>query len=500
MTATCVPERFRLGPDLEISRIVTGLWQVGDMERDREPLDPQATSSLLLDYARAGFDSFDMADHYGSAEVISGRMLVRVAAGELPGRPRPTVFTKWCPTPGPMSGAIVRAGVERSLERLGVDCIDLLQFHWWSFDHPAYLDAMKALAALRSEGLIRHLGVTNFDTAHLRLLARHGIPIATNQVSFSLLDRRAAGEMSEFCLESGIRLLAYGTLGGGLISERWLGQPEPVAGVLGDWSKMKYKRFVDTIGGWDALQGILAALDQIAKRHHVSLSNVATRWVLEHPAVAATIVGARLGEREHRADNLRVFDFTLDAVDRAALETAFERTRMLPGDCGDEYRRAPFLTASGDLSHHLQSMPNAYQATAVEGRQDRWRVSSGSRWEPICGYSRAVRVGARVIVSGTTATNGVDEVVCPGDAAGQTTFVLDKIAASLAALGASLDDVVSTRVYLRNAADCEAVSRVHGRYFGAIRPANVLLEVGRLIGDYLVEIEAEAVTDADVPD
>jgi len=91
-------------------------------------------------------------------------------------------------------------------------------------------------------------------------------------------------------------------------------------------------------------------------------------------------------------------------------------------------------------------------------------------------------------------------VVCPGDAAGQTTFVLDKIAASLAALGASLDEVVSTRVYLRNAADCEAVSRVHGRYFGTIRPANVLLEVGRLIGDYLVEIEAEAVTDADVPD
>jgi aryl-alcohol dehydrogenase-like predicted oxidoreductase/enamine deaminase RidA (YjgF/YER057c/UK114 family) len=499
MTAARTPERFRLGADLEISRIVTGLWQVGDMERDREPLDPQATSSVLLDYARAGFDSFDMADHYGSAEIISGRMLARVAAGELPGRIRPAVFTKWCPTPGPMTAAVVRAGVERSLQRLGVDCIDLLQFHWWSFEHPAYLDAMKELAALRAEGLIRHLGVTNFDTAHLRVLARHGIPVATNQVCFSLLDRRAAGEMSDFCLASGIRLLAYGTLGGGLISERWLGQPEPATGAIGDWSKMKYKRFVDAIGGWDALQGILAALARIAARHDVSLSNVATRWVLEHPAVAATIVGARLGEREHRADNLRVFEFTLDATDRSALDAAFAKTRMLPGDCGDEYRRPPFLTASGDLSHHLESMPKAYAASPWEGRVDRWRVSSGSRWEPLCGYSRAVRVGTRVIVSGTTATNGVDEVVCPGDAAGQATFVLDKIAASLAALGASLDDVVSTRVYLRDAADCEAVSHVHGRYFGDIRPANVLLEVGRLIGDYLVEIEAEAVTDAGVP-
>ena len=95
----------------------------------------------------------------------------------------------------------MREGVERSRSRLGVETIDLLQFHWWSFEHPAYLDAMKHLDALRREGLIRHLGVTNFDTAHLNVLVKHGIPIVSNQVSFSLLDRRAAGEMSAFCLE-----------------------------------------------------------------------------------------------------------------------------------------------------------------------------------------------------------------------------------------------------------------------------------------------------------
>ena len=493
------PERCRLAADLDISRIVTGLWQVGDMERDRGPLDPEAASSVLLDYARAGFDSFDMADHYGSAELISGRMLARCAAGELPGRARPGVFTKWCPTPGPMTPAVVREGVERSLKRLGVACVDLLQFHWWSFEHPGYLDAMKALAGLREAGLIRHLGVTNFDTDHLRVLVRHGIPVATNQVCFSLLDQRAAGQMSAFCLENGIRLLAYGTLGGGLIGERWLGRDESEAAAIGDWSKMKYRRFVDAIGGWPALQGLLATLQRIAKRRGVSIANVATRWVLEHPAVAATIVGARLGEREHRADNLRVFEFALDGTDHAELAAAFAQLRALPGDCGDEYRRAPFLTASGNLSHHLDSMPRAYRASAWDGRPGRWRVSSGSRWEPICGYSRAVRIGARVLVSGTTATNGADEVVCPGDAAGQATFILDKIAASLAALGASLDDVIITRVYLSDAADCEAVARVHGRYFGELRPANVLLEVGRLIGDYRVEIEAEAVTERAVP-
>lgn len=490
------PDRYALAPDLEISRIVTGLWQVADMERGGTLLDPQVASDNLLDYARAGFDTFDMADHYGSAEVITGRMLSRVRAGEQAGSNRPVAFTKWCPTPGPMTIDVVRDGVKRSLDRMQLDCIDLMQFHWWSFEHLAWLDALKCLAELRDEGLIRHIGLTNFDTAHLRVLVKHGIPIATNQVCFSLLDRRAAGDMSAFCLDHGVRLLAYGTLAGGLMSEKWLGVPEPGIDEIADWSKMKYKRFVDSVGGWSALQAILVALRDVAAKHQVSLPNVATRWVLEHPAVAATIVGARLGEREHRADNLKIFDFQLDEEDRSLIDGALARTRMLAGDCGDEYRKPPFLTASGDLSHHLDSMPKYYSAEPVPGRPNRRRVSSGSHWEPLAGYSRAVQVGNRILVSGTTATNGTGEVVAPGDPAAQTAFILDKIAASLSALGATLEDVVRTRVFLANQDDCEAVSRMHGRYFGDVRPANTLFEIGHLIGDYLVEIECEAVLDA----
>ncbi|MFI5015865.1 MAG: aldo/keto reductase [Hyphomicrobiales bacterium] len=467
-----------------------GADQSGDLERDGRELDPELAASAMLDYARAGFDSFDMADHYGSAETISGCFLARVAAGERVGACRPSVFTKWCPAPGPMTPEVVRAGVGRSLERLGVPTIDLLQFHWWTFEHPAYLDAMKGLAELRREGVIRHIGVTNFDTAHLRLLVKHGIEIVSNQVSFSLLDRRAAGEMSGFCLENGIRLLAYGTLAGGLMSERFLGQPEP---HVSDWSKMKYIRFVNAIGGWRVLQAILDVLGRVGHKHGVSISNVATRWVLEHPAVAAVIVGARLGEREHRSDNLKVFSFALDAEDKAVIGAALADAAQLPGDCGDEYRRPPYLTASGDLSHHLESVEKAYQAVPVEGRPDRLRIDSGSVWEKICGYSRAVRIKDRVLVSGTTATHGAGEVVCPGDPAGQAVYILDKIAASLSALGASLDDVVRTRIYLKDADQWEAVSRVHGRYFGSIRPADTLIETSRLIGDYEVEIEAEAV-------
>jgi aryl-alcohol dehydrogenase-like predicted oxidoreductase/enamine deaminase RidA (YjgF/YER057c/UK114 family) len=485
--------RIALAPGLEICRVVTGLWQVADMERDGRVLDPDRAAQELAAYAAAGFDSFDMADHYGSAEVIAGRYLASARTGTLASGPAGAAraFTKWCPPPGPMTAAVVREGVGRSLSRMDLRRIDLMQLHWWMFQHPAYIDALEQLAALRQQGLIGELGVTNFDTDHLHLVVKHGIPIVSNQVSFSLLDRRAAGAMSAFCLQHGVRLLAYGTLAGGFLSERWRDRPEP--SEIPDWSKSKYKRFIDVIGGWTVLQTLLQALDAIARRHGVSISNVATRWVMQQPAVAAVIVGARLGESEHRADNQRLFEFELDAAEMARIEETLAAARPVPGDCGDEYRKPPFLTASGDLSHHIASLPKIYEARPVPGRPGRMTIDSGSVWEPIAGYSRAVRVGDRILVSGTTATHGSGTVICPGDTGAQTTYILDKIVASVEALGGKADDVVRTRVYLADAAEWEPAARAHGRFFGAIRPANTMLAIRELIGDYAVEIEAEAV-------
>jgi aryl-alcohol dehydrogenase-like predicted oxidoreductase/enamine deaminase RidA (YjgF/YER057c/UK114 family) len=483
------PERTLLAPGLEISRLVCGLWQVADIEKDGSTIDPEQGADALEAYAASGFDTFDMADHYGSAEIITGHLLKRYSKSAS----RPRAFTKWCPEPGPMTRDVVRRGVEERLQRLGVEKVDLLQFHWWTFEHPAWLDALHEMQALKNEGLIGALGLTNFDAGHLALALADGIEIASNQVSFSLVDRRAAGSLSELCARTGVKLLAYGTLCGGFISEKWLNKQEPAS--IADWSRSKYKRFIDAAGGWQAYQGILRAASQIAAKHDVSISNVASRWVLDHPAVAATIVGARLGESEHRDDNLNVFRFSLDAADKALLDEAFASTKAIPGDCGDEYRKPPFLTASGDLSHHLDAIPSIYQAEPVPGRPNRLRVSSGSVWEPIAGYSRAVRIGNRIIVSGTTATHGSDRCVAPGDPGAQTTYILDKIAASLAPLGGKMEDVVRTRIYLRDAEKWEPVSRAHGRFFGEILPANTLIQAGNLIGDYEVEIEAEAVVD-----
>ena len=124
--------------------------------------------------------------------------------------------------------------------------------------------------------------------------------------------------------------------------------------------------------------------------------------------------------------------------------------------------------------------------------RERRAVGSGVDWEEKYGYSRAVRVGDHIYVSGTTAT-GPEGPVAPGDPAGQARFALDKIEKAIRDLGGTLGDVVRTRIFIARMDDWEAVSRVHGERFGKIRPANTLTRADLVGEEYLVEIEAEAV-------
>jgi len=477
-------ERCELAPGFSIARVLTGLWQVADMERDGRTIDLPATARAMAPYVAAGFSTFDMADHYGSAEVVAGIYRAQVA----PGAPV-QLLTKWVPKPGPVSRADVRAAVERALDRLQGRTIDLMQFHAWTFADPRWLDALFFLDELRREGVIGHLGLTNFDTAHLRIALASGIPIVSNQVSFSLVDRRASGAMSALCLAHGVKLLAYGTVQGGFLSDRWLGTPEPHWGALETWSQMKYGRFIRAAGGWDALQRLLRALHGIAERHRVSIANVASRWVLEQPAVGGVIIGARLGTSAHVDDNRRLFAFALSAQDRAEIEAVTATMPMIPGDCGDEYRKPPFLTASGDLSHHLEDFPSPY--LVVDGADGRRTCLSGTSWERTFGYSRAVRRGHRIVVSGTTASHG-DQLIGGTDAAAQAHFVIDKIEGALRSLGGRLEDVVRTRVFVARMEHWEAVASAHGERFGAILPANTLVRAELVGEEFLVEMEAEA--------
>jgi aryl-alcohol dehydrogenase-like predicted oxidoreductase/enamine deaminase RidA (YjgF/YER057c/UK114 family) len=472
--------RTPLAEGLSVSRVVTGLWQIADLERDSREFDVDRAALAMSPYVDAGLTTFDMADHYGSAEDIAG------VFGERAER-----LTKWAPRPGPISREDTREAVEKSLRRLRTDAIDLLQFHAWTYAHPSWLDALFYLQDLRREGLIRHLGVTNFDTAHLRIAVQSGIEIVSNQVSFSVLDCRAALAMSDFCLAHHVRLLAYGTLLGGFLSKRWLGRDEPEGDRLETWSQMKYARFIRAAGGWAAFQQLLRRLDEVATKHDVPLAAVAGRFVLDHQAVAAIVVGARLSKSEHIEDTLRMFDLALDEEDRKTLAKGQKHLRPLPGDCGDEYRKPPYLTASGDLSHHFETMPPPYPVRP--GPQGRTLVLSGTTWEPLAGFSRAHRKDDRIWISGTTATHG-EKAIGGNDVKAQFHFIIDKIEGALLSLGATLDDVVRTRVFVRNVYDWEDVARAHGERFGHIMPANTLVQAGLIGDEYLVEVEAEAVT------
>jgi enamine deaminase RidA (YjgF/YER057c/UK114 family) len=300
--------------------------------------------------------------------------------------------------------------------------------------------------------------------------------------------------MTELCLERGVGILAFGTLAGGFLARRWLGAPEPSVDELTTWSQMKYKRFIDAAGGWARLQELLRALDRAADRLDVSIANVAVRYMLESPAVAGVIVGARLGRSEHIDDTARLFDFELDDTSVSEIREVVSGLDPIPGDCGDEYRRPPYLTAAGDLSDHFESMPAPYPVH--EGPDDRQRALSGTIWEDLAGFSRAVRKGNRIFVSGTTATHG-DRLIGGASPASQACFCLDKIEGAVQSLGGRLEDLVRTRIYVADPDDADAISRVHGERLGHVQPANTLVQAG-LIGDgYLVEMEAEAVIDED---
>ncbi len=476
--------RTELAPGLTISRVLTGLWQLADQERDGRTLDLERTADAMGPYVAAGLTTFDMADHYGSAELVAGIFRSRHSGAAQ-------YLTKWVPKPGRVAKADVRAAVERALQRLRTESIDLLQYHAWNYADPSWLETLYDLQDLKREGLIRQLGLTNVDTAHLRMVRASGIEVVSNQVSFSLLDQRAAAGLAPYCAASGVRLLAYGTVAGGWLTERWLGQPEPDWERTGTWSMMKYGRFMRVAGGWDALQRVLAATKRVADRHGVSIANIATRCILDHPGVAGVIVGARLGERAHIEDTVRLFSFY--AVRRPTARRFTPRSRRcarFPATAAMSTARRRSSRRQGDLSHHLQTMPAPYESkTGADGRT---RCLTGTVWETAAGFARAVRHGQHIAVSGTTATLG-DRAIGGQDAAAQTVFAIDKIEGALQSLGGALTDVIRTRVYVRHVRDWEPVARAHGERFGRIQPANTLIGA-ELIGDeYLVEIEADAI-------
>jgi aryl-alcohol dehydrogenase-like predicted oxidoreductase len=323
-----VIETTELASGYRVPRIVRGGWQLagghGDVDRSR------AVNEIAA-FVDAGLNTVDGADIYTGVEAIYGEFNAqRRARGLSPLQ----VHTKCVPDFDDLAQvdeAYVRRIVDRSLQRLNLERLHLVQFHWWDYAAPRFVEAALALATLQREGKIAQLGGTNFDTPHTAAMLDAGVPLVSMQVQYSLLDRRPARQLVPLGQQRGVQLLCYGTLAGGFFSEAWLNAPEPGA-ELANRSLIKYKLVIDDFGGWPAFQTLLQACKSIGDKHGVGIAAVATRWVLDQPGVAAAIVGARYADR--LAGTLSVFGFQLDAQDHALLVPILAAH---PGPEGDTY-------------------------------------------------------------------------------------------------------------------------------------------------------------------
>ena len=327
--------KISLADDLCICRILNGMWQIsgghGQINRESAILE-------MLEYHKSSFTTWDLADIYGPAESYVGEFRKRLSSEELS---KSQALTKFVPNPGPMTMSIVEYHIDQSLHKMNTESLDLVQFHWWDYNNPSYLDALTNLSKLRDCGKIKHIGLTNFDTARVKILVEKGFNLISNQIQYSILDQRPEKLMAPFCQKYGIHLLTYGTLLGGFLSEKYLHSAEPHRADLTNYSLQKYYNMINAWGGWKLFQELLLVLSKIAKKHDSSIANISTKFILDKPAVAGVIIGARLGLSEHRKDNARVFDLQLDSEDHSLINSVTRKSNDLfatIGDCGDEYR------------------------------------------------------------------------------------------------------------------------------------------------------------------
>jgi len=314
-----------LRPGYVISRVIKGGWQLAG---GHGPVDRARAVGDMLAFVDAGIVTFDCADIYTGVEAMIGEALAtirRERGRELADRVK--VHTKLVPDLDRLDrchAADLEAVVDRSLDRLGVERLDLVQFFWWDLSIGTPVETLASLAALQDEGKIHHLGVTNWDVEAITPFVDAGLDIVSAQVQYSLIDDRPAGALAPWCAGRGIGLLCYGVLAGGFLSDAWVGRRDP-GFAFENRSLVKYRLIIDEMGGWDLFQALLGVLERIAARHGVTVATVAARYVLDLPGVAAVIVGARYADR--LSQTLAVFDLALDDADRAAIAAVLAERR-----------------------------------------------------------------------------------------------------------------------------------------------------------------------------
>jgi aryl-alcohol dehydrogenase-like predicted oxidoreductase len=319
--------RISLPGEYGISRIIKGGWHLAG---DHGAIDPDQARRDMALFVDAGITTFDCADIYTGVEELIGSF----RRGHPAHARRVQVHTKFVPDLSDLQTLDrrqIEAAIDRSLARLAQERLDLVQFHWWDYSIPRYVETALELDRLRRAGKIARIGLTNFDTPRLRELIEAGVPIATQQVQYSLVDDRANHGMVDYCRAQNIALLCYGTVCGGFLSERWLGKPRP--GDVTNRSLIKYQLIIDDFGGWDLFQELLRVLARVAAAHDTDIASVATRAILERDQVAAAIVGAV--NTAHLKSHTQIGGLTLRADELALIASVTGRRRGPAGDIYD---------------------------------------------------------------------------------------------------------------------------------------------------------------------
>lgn len=306
--------RTNLRPDYSISRIIKGGWQLagghGSFNRHQAVAD-------MLTFVDNGITTFDCADIYTGVEEMIGEAVAQLCQRQAFDADKDIqIHTKLVPDLNSLPTIThknLEEIIDRSLKRLNLERLHLVQFYWWDLSLGNPLESLDVLKQLQKKGKIRFLGCTNWDQHAMQGFIDKEFDMISSQVQYSLLDQRPNGRFSSWCLKNNLRVLCYGVLAGGFITQRWLGKPDP-GFEFENRSLIKYRLIIEDFGGWDLFQQLLQVLNAIGGEHNVPLSSVAITYTLAQPAVAAVIVGARTANHiEQTLTSVRV-ELTADNI------------------------------------------------------------------------------------------------------------------------------------------------------------------------------------------
>lgn len=318
-------ERIELQPGYSISRVIKGGWHLAGGHGTIS--EEQAIEDMRY-FVKAGITTFDCADIYTGVEELIGKFRKKYqdefSAGDLP---QIQIHTKYVPDYGVLATLTKEETtgiIDRSLKRLGVEQLDLVQFAWWDYQFPKYLETAIHLSDLQKSGKIRFLGVTNFDTKRIQEMLDAGVDIASNQVQYSILDQRVQHNMISLSEKHNMPYLCYGTIAGGFLSDRYLGATDPVP-PFENRSLTKYRLMIDEFGGYELFQRALQTLREIANQYEVDIAEIACKYILQKPMVGGIIVGAR--NRNHLEALKKLNGFSLNAKDLNKIEAVVTQSQ-----------------------------------------------------------------------------------------------------------------------------------------------------------------------------